>query len=81
MRASAATCAGSRPRPEIGKFSTARWVWARYRASAGTRTSPMVSRSIRKSLMPPSCQPGPGEETDAEGLVPRAGSAGSVRQL
>ena len=37
----------SRPRPEIGKFSTARWVWARHRALAGTRTSPIVSCSIR----------------------------------
>lgn len=39
--------------PETGKFSTARWVWARYFAAAGTRTSPMVSCSIRysRSLM------------------------------
>jgi hypothetical protein len=28
MRARATICAGSRPDPEIGKFSTARWVWA-----------------------------------------------------
>jgi hypothetical protein len=47
IRASAATCVGSSPRPEIGKFSTARWVCARYRAAAGTRTSPIVSRSMR----------------------------------
>ena len=47
IRASAARCAGSSPRPEIGKFSTARWVCARYKACAGTRTSPMVSRSMR----------------------------------
>src|SRR5574337_2165464 len=40
----------SRPRPEIGKFSTARWVWARHRAFAGTRTSPMVSCSMRYSV-------------------------------
>ena len=39
--------ARSRPRPEIGKFSTARCVCARHNASAGTRTSPMVSCSIR----------------------------------
>src|SRR5690606_30191290 len=39
----------SRRVPEIGKFSTARWVWARQRAWAGTRTSPMVSYSMRKS--------------------------------
>src|SRR5690625_171640 len=47
------TCASARIWPDsngvplIGKFSTARWVWARYRADAGTRTSPMVSCSIR----------------------------------
>ena len=39
----------SRPRNEIGKFSTARWVCARHRALTGTRTSPMVSCSIRYS--------------------------------
>ena len=47
-RPSARICARSRPRPEIGKFSTARWVCARHNASAGTRTSPMVSCSMRK---------------------------------
>jgi hypothetical protein len=47
MRARAETWAGSRPLPEIGKFSTARWVCARYSADAGTRTSPIVSCSIR----------------------------------
>ncbi len=46
-------CAGSSGVPEIGKFSTARWVWARHRASAGTRTSPMVSCSMRYSVMLP----------------------------
>jgi hypothetical protein len=35
--------------PEIGKFSTARWVWAPYRALAGTLTSPKESFSIRIS--------------------------------
>ena len=35
--------------PLIGKFSTARWVWALHSASAGTRTSPMESCSMRKS--------------------------------
>src|SRR5271156_6728173 len=40
----------SRPRPEIGKFSTARWVWARHNAFAGTRTSPMVSCSMRYAV-------------------------------
>ena len=49
MRASATICAGSRPDPEIGKFSTARWVCAPYSASMGTRTSPIVSCSIRYS--------------------------------
>ncbi len=42
-------CVRSRPRNEIGKFSTARWVCARHRALAGTRTSPMVSCSMRYS--------------------------------
>src|SRR5262249_25824812 len=41
----------SSPRPEIGKFSTARWVWARHNAFAGTRTSPMVSCSMRYSAL------------------------------
>ncbi len=45
--ASARIWAGSSPRPEIGKFSTARWVCARHSASAGTSTSPIVSCSIR----------------------------------
>jgi hypothetical protein len=36
-------------RPEIGKFSTARWVCARHRAFAGTLTSPIVSCSTRNS--------------------------------
>ena len=35
--------------PEIGKFSTARCVWARHFAQAGTRTSPMESCSMRYS--------------------------------
>ena len=56
-------CARSMPRPEIGKFSTARCVWARHNASAGTRTSPMVSCSIRNPssvsvCMPPVCPHG-----------------------
>ena len=49
MRARATIWAGSRPDPEIGKFSTARCVCAPYSASMGTRTSPMVSCSIRYS--------------------------------
>ena len=47
MRASAAICVDSRPVPEMGKFSTARWVCAAYSASFGTRTSPIVSCSMR----------------------------------
>ena len=35
--------------PEIGKFSTARWVCARHFARAGTRTSPIESCSTRNS--------------------------------
>src|SRR5687768_7682032 len=38
-------------RPEIGKLSTARWVCAPYIASAGTFSSPMLSRSMRNWLM------------------------------
>src|SRR3954452_572959 len=48
-RPSARICAGSMGRPEIGKFSTARWVCAAHNAAAGTRTSLMVSCSIRYS--------------------------------
>ncbi len=33
--------------PEIGKFMTARWVEAPYRASTGTSISPIESRSMR----------------------------------
>jgi hypothetical protein len=40
-------------RPEIGKFSTARWVWAAHLASAGTLTSPIESRSMRCCVMRP----------------------------
>ena len=39
--------AGSTGWPEIGKFSTARWVWAAHRALRGTRTSPIESCSTR----------------------------------
>src|SRR3712207_1721461 len=49
MAASAAMSSRSMGVPEIGKFSTARWVWARHLAQAGTRTSPMESRSMRWS--------------------------------
>ncbi len=35
--------------PLIGKFCTARWVWARHSASRGTSTSPMESCSMRTS--------------------------------
>jgi len=33
--------------PEMGKFCTARAVWAPHKASAGTTTSPIESCSIR----------------------------------
>src|ERR671910_538419 len=49
MRASAATSERSRTTPETGKFSIARWVWAAHLAAAGTRTSPIVSCSMRNS--------------------------------
>ena len=48
--ASAWTCRGCSVRPLIGKFSIARWVWARHRASRGTSTSPMESCSVRVSV-------------------------------
>ena len=35
IRASASICDRSSPRPEIGKFSTARWVWAPHFAAGG----------------------------------------------
>ena len=58
--AAAALISGQRPderrrrpaRPEIGKFSTARWVWAPQRASPAPAPRPCVSCSIRNS---PSC--------------------------
>ena len=47
--------------PEIGKFSTARWVCAPQCASAGTRTSPIESCSTRyvrhRPLLPVSAAP------------------------
>ena len=46
-RAIALTCSASRVAPLIGKFSTARCVWARHSASRGTSTSPMLSCSMR----------------------------------
>ena len=52
MAASAAMRDRSMGSPEIGKFSTARWVWAAHLASTGTRTSPIESCSIRNSVMP-----------------------------
>ncbi len=52
IRARACTWSTSRPLPLIGKFSTARCVWARQRADSGTRTSPRESCSMRyPSLM------------------------------
>jgi hypothetical protein len=47
IAASAAMSSRSIGVPEMGKFSTARWVWARHFAQAGTRTSPMESCSMR----------------------------------
>ncbi len=37
--------------PDTGKFCTARWVCAPHRASAGTCSSPMLSRSVRKPAL------------------------------
>lgn len=50
IRARASMWARSRRWPEIGKFSTARCVWARHLASFGTLTSPIESCSMRKSV-------------------------------
>ena len=47
MAASAEINDRSTVRPEIGKFSIARWVWACHLASLGTLTSPMESCSMR----------------------------------
>ncbi len=47
IRTVASTKAGWARSPEIGKFSTARAVWAPQSAVAGTRTSPIVSFSTR----------------------------------
>ncbi len=65
--ASARISRGSIVKPEIGKFSTARWVWAPYRASIGTFTSPIESCSVRNAgwgvgaelVMAPNLAPGP----------------------
>jgi len=51
MAAKALMRARSIRRPLIGKFSTARCVWACHLAWDGTRTSPMESCSMRYSLM------------------------------
>src|SRR5215470_7904687 len=51
MRPKAAMKPRGMVRPLIGKFSTARWVWAPQSASAGTLSSPMLSRSVRKELV------------------------------
>ncbi len=45
--ASAPMSARSIGRPEIGKFSIARWVCVPHNASAGTCTSPIESCSVR----------------------------------
>ena len=47
ISASARIWARSNGRSEIGKFSSARWVCAWYFAFRGTRTSPIVSCSMR----------------------------------
>ena len=57
ISASARITRGSTGRPEIGKFSTARWVCAPHSASAGTRTSPIESCSTRYSVMTPPGDP------------------------
>src|SRR5262245_9365022 len=49
--ASAAISSREMRRSEIGKFSTARWVWAPHRAQTGPSPGPSVSCSVRVSLM------------------------------
>src|ERR1700682_3117977 len=50
-RARAAIRERSMRRPDMGKFSTARWVCADHLAFKGTRTSPIESCSVRYSVM------------------------------
>src|SRR5436190_11582494 len=52
IEANAPIIARSIRSPEMGKLSTARCVCAPQRAAAGTRTSPMVSCSVRNSSDP-----------------------------
>ncbi len=51
IAASAWTRGASTRCPLTGKFSTARWVWARHLAATGTRTSPIESCSVRNSAL------------------------------
>src|SRR6185312_5649892 len=56
IRPSARMNSRGRHRPDTGKLSMARWVWAPYSASAGTCSSPMLSCSMRNAFMrKPSC--------------------------
>ena len=75
MRASAEISDRSSTVPDTGKFSTARWVCGPHRAAAGTRTSPMVSCSMRNS---PSALAVASSVTPA--TVPRPGGGGTRRR-
>ena len=67
--------------PEIGKFSTARWVCARHFAAAGTRTSPIESFSMRYSCSSDTNAPdSAGRMGPAYGRL-RCASAGSVSRI
>ena len=79
IQPSARTKARGKRSPLMGKFSTARAVCAPYKASAGTRISPMVSRSLRSGMplfSPPARAP-VGAETHAQRT--RQGRLGSNR--
>src|SRR2546425_240144 len=79
IEASAQIIRRSSRRPEIGKLSTARWVWAPQYASSGTATSPMESFSMR--VMPGTLRrlPTSGEEPGEE--VAQPGGGGSEVEL
>jgi hypothetical protein len=52
-------------RPLMGKFSTARWVCAPHKASAGTLSSPMLSCSTRKEVVMNALRSSPRRRQDA----------------
>ncbi|MNV70150.1 hypothetical protein D3C71_1630960 [compost metagenome] len=72
--------------PDTGKFSTARWVCAPHRASAGTCSSPMLSCSVRNPLLEPLLiinsallSLGKGKLRLALGSLPRLAATATIR--